>query len=69
MSIGYGGWCYFSVQNEQTSIFQYGSYNLNDPTYRNAERVYDGTIIIDNKSMVELKINEKLKRFPNGKNS
>lgn len=67
MSLGYGGWCYIVAQDEQTVIFQYGSYNLNDSTYRNAERVCDGTITIDKESLVEPEIHEKLKRFPNGK--
>lgn len=67
MSLGYGGWCYIAVQDEQTVIYQYGSYNLNDSTYCNAERVCDGTITIDKESLVEPEIHEKLKRFPNGK--
>lgn len=67
MSLGYGGWCYIVAQDERTVIYQYGSYNLNDSTYNNTQRICDGIITIDKESLVETEIHKKLKLFPNGK--
>lgn len=67
MSRGFGGWGYIADQDKNTVLYQYGSYNLNDPQYRNEEHLSDGIIVIDKKSLVEPDIHEKIKRFPNGK--
>ena len=67
MSKGVGGWCYIAEQDENTVIYKYGAYNLNDPQYENKEHSADGIIIIDKNSLVEPDIHEKIKRFPNGK--
>lgn len=67
MSLGYGGWCYIAVQDERTVIYQYGSYDLNNPDYRNTEHICDGTITIDKTTLVKPEIHKKLKCFPNGK--
>ncbi len=67
MSLGYGGWCYIDAQDEQTVIYRYGTYNLNDTKFRNKEHICDGMITIDKNSLVEPEIHEKIKRFPNGK--
>lgn len=66
MSIGFGGWCYISAQDENTVIYQYGSYNLNDELYRNKTHIMDGLLIIDKNSLVEPDIHKKLKRLPGG---
>ena len=67
MSIGVGGYGKIVLQDEETVIYEYGSYNLNDPQFRNIERVCDGLIVIDKSGLVEPEIRKKIKRFPNGK--
>ncbi len=34
-------------QDENTVIYQYGAYNLNESQYRNEKHLADGVIIID----------------------
>lgn len=67
MSRGFGGWCYIADQDENTVIYQYGSYNWNEPQYRNETHLADGMLVMDKNSLVEPDIHEKIKRFPNGK--
>lgn len=44
MSLGYGGWGVLDQVNEDSVIYKYGSYNLNEEEYRNADHICDGTI-------------------------
>lgn len=67
MSRGFGGWAYIADQDENTAIYQYGAYNLNEPQYKNETHLADGMFIIDKNSLIEPDIHEKIKRFPNGK--
>lgn len=67
MSIGVGGYGKIVLQDENTIIYEYGSYDLNDPQFRNIERVCDGLIVIDKSGLVEPEIRGKIKRFTNGK--
>ena len=67
MSRGFGGWGYIADQDENTVIYQYGAYNLNEPQYRNKAHLADGVFVIDKNGLVEPDIYEKIKRFPNGK--
>jgi hypothetical protein len=67
MSIGVGGYGKIVLQDKNTVIYEYGSYNLNDSQFFNNERVCDGLIVIDKSGLVEPKIREKIKRLPNGK--
>lgn len=67
MSIGLGGWCKMIEQDENTIIYQYGAYNLNEPQFRNEEHLQDGWFIIHKDSLVEPESRRKLKRFPHGK--
>ena len=67
MSLGIGSFCKLIAQDENTIIYEYGSYNLNDPKYENKHRISDGIITISKSSLIEPEIHDKIKRFPNGK--
>lgn len=67
MSLGIGAHANIVLENEHTVIYEYGGYNLNDPKFRNENRVYDGKIVISKECFVELEIHEKLKRMPSGR--
>ena len=42
MSIGIGAYAKKIVEDDETVIFEYGGYNLNEPEYRNKNYVLDG---------------------------
>lgn len=67
MSLGIGAFCKLIAEDEETVIYEYGSYNLNEPKYENRNRISDGIITILKNSLVEPEIYDKIKRFPNGK--
>lgn len=67
MSRGFGGAARIVMQDENTVVYEYAPFNLNDPAYRNDEHIYDGLLTISKDSMVEPEIHEKLKRMPSGK--
>lgn len=67
MSIGIGGAARIIMQDDNTVIYEYYAYNLNDNEYRNLEHLYDGLITIDKRSLVEPEIHEKLKKRPSGR--
>ncbi len=67
MSLGYGGWCFIADRDDECVIYQYGSFNLNEPQYQNKDKICDGLITIKLSSLVEPEIHKKTKRFPNGK--
>ena len=46
MSRGIGAHANLVLQDENTVIYEYGGYNLNEEQFRNKEQVYDGTITI-----------------------
>lgn len=62
MSIGIGGRAKVVMQDEETVIYEYYSYSLNERQYENPNRVFDGIITIDKKSLAEPEIHEKLKK-------
>ena len=64
MSIGVGGYARIVMQDDDTVIYEYGAYNLNEVAYRNPDHTYDGIITIDKQSLVEPEIHEKLKKHP-----
>ena len=66
MSRGFGGSARIVLQDENTAVYEYAPFNLNEPEYRNSEHTYDGLITISKDSMVEPEIHEKLKRMPSG---
>lgn len=67
MSRGIGAFCELEIQDEDTVIYKYGSYNLNEQKYRNKDYIADGIITILKCSLIEPEIHDKIKRFPNGK--
>lgn len=67
MSIGVGGSARIVLQDENTVVYEYAPYNLNEPEYSNSDHIYDGLITISKDSMVEPEIHEKLKRMPSGR--
>ena len=67
MSRGFGGSARIVLQDENTVVYEYAPFNLNEPEYRNSEHIYDGLITISKDSLVEPEIHEKLKRMPSGR--
>lgn len=67
MSKGIGAHANKIAEDEQTVIYEYGGYNLNDPEYRNENHLYDGTITVQKECFAEPEIHEKLKKMPSGK--
>lgn len=67
MSRGFGGSARIVLQDENTVVYEYAPFNLNEPEYRNSEHIYDGLITISKDSMVDPEIHEKLKRMPSGR--
>ena len=67
MSRGFGGSARIVLQDENTVVYEYAPFNLNEPEYRNSEHNYDGMITIDKESMVEPEFHEKEKRMPSGR--
>ena len=67
MSIGIGAFCKRIAEDNNTVIYEYGSYDLNDINYRNERRIADGIITISKSALIEPDIHNKIKRLPNGK--
>lgn len=67
MSLGYGAWANLFLQDDESVIYNYGSYDLNEQKFENKNRITDGNIFIFKSCFVEPEIHEKLKRMPNGK--
>ena len=67
MSKGIGGSARVIMQDENTVVYEYYAYNLNEEEYQNREHIYDGIITIDKRSLVEPEIHEKLKKHPSGR--
>ncbi len=67
MSIGIGAHANKIAEDDHTVLYEYGGYNLNEPEYRNADQVYDGTIMIQKDCFAEPEVHEKLKKMPSGK--
>lgn len=67
MSIGIGAYAKKIVEDDETVIFEYGGYNLNEPEYRNENYVLDGMITIQKSCFVEPEIHKKLKEMPSGR--
>ena len=67
MSKGIGGSARVVMEDENTVVYEYYAYNLNEEEYQNREHIYDGIITIDKRSLVEPEIHEKLKKQPSGR--
>lgn len=66
MGRGIGAHANKVLEDEHAVIYEYGGYNLNEPEYRNADRIYDGTIRIRRECFVKPEIHGKLKKMPGG---
>lgn len=67
MSMGYGAFSRKVLEDDTIVIYEYGSFDLNVPEYRNEDHIYDGLIMIDKDCFIEPEIHEKIKRFPSGR--
>lgn len=67
MSMGIGAYANKILEDEKTVIYEYGSYNLNNPDFRNAEQKCDGNIIISKHCFTEPEIHKKIKRNRSGR--
>ena len=67
MSMGYGGRARIVLQDNDTVIYEYAPYNLNEPAYRNSENTYDGLITICKQAFVAAETHAKVKRMPSGR--
>lgn len=59
MSKGIGAFVKLVLEDSETVIYEYGSYNLNDANYYNEEHICDGIITIDRNCFAEPKIHKK----------
>lgn len=66
MSRGIGALAKKVLEDDETVIYEYGGYNLNEPEYGNEKHILDGSIIIRKSCFVEPEIHEKLKKMPSG---
>ena len=67
MSRGFGAHADLVAQDNETVIYQYGGYNLNEPEFRNEKHLYDGVITISRSCFAEPEMHEKLKKMPGGR--
>lgn len=67
MSRGIGAHANKVLESENTVIYEYGGYNLNNPQFYNEDHLYDGRIAIQKDCFAESEIHEKIKRMPSGK--
>lgn len=67
MSLGFGGACRKVTEDDKIVIYEYSVYNLNETDCRDTIGIFDGTIAIDKKSLVEPEIHEKIKKMPSGR--
>lgn len=67
MSRGIGAFVKLVLEDSETVIYEYGSYNLNDARYYNEEHICDGIITIDRNCFAEPEIHEKMKKMPSGR--
>lgn len=67
MSRGYGAHAELVAQDNETVIYQYGGYNVNEPEFRNDNHIYDGVITVSRNCFAEPEIHEKLKKMPGGR--
>ena len=67
MSKGIGAFAKLLSEDDVDIIYEYSSYNLNEPKYRNMTHICDGHITIKRKCFTEPEIHRKIKKMPNGK--
>lgn len=67
MSKGIGAFVKLVLEDSETVIYEYGTYNLNDARYYNKEHICDGIITIDRNCFAEPEIHKKMKKMPSGR--
>lgn len=67
MSMGYGGRARIVLQDNDTVIYEYAPYDLNEPAYRNSDKIFDGLITISKQAFIDAEIRTKVKRMPSGR--
>lgn len=67
MSMGIGANATLISEDKEYVIYKYGSYNLNEPEYRNESQLCDGEITISRNCFSEPEIHEKNIRTSGGK--
>lgn len=67
MSKGICAFVKLVLEDSETVIYEYGSYNLNDAKYYDEKRICDGIITIDRNCFAEPKIHKKMKKMPSGR--
>ena len=67
MSMGFGAFANKIIDDGESVLYEYSSYNLNDEKYNNKSRISDGVIIIQKECFIEPEIHKKIKKLPSGK--
>ena len=67
MSRGIGAYAHKIAEDENSVVYEYGGYNLNDPKYHNDNHLCDGNIAVLKECFAEPEIHEKMKKTPSGK--
>lgn len=67
MSISIGAHANKIFEDNETVIYEYGGYNLNNHKYRNENPSYDGSITIPKNCFVEPEMHEKLVKMQSGR--
>lgn len=67
MSRGIGAYANLVLEDENTVMYEYGGYNLNEPENRNENHIYGGMITISRDCFAEPEIHQKLKKMPSGR--
>lgn len=67
MSRGIGAFVKLVLEDSETVIYEFGSYNLNDARNYNEEHICDGIITIARNCFAEPEIHEKMKKMPSGR--
>ncbi len=64
MSLGYGGGCQKISEDDSLVLYEYFSYNL---SFEDREKIFDGLILINKRSLLEPERREKFRRMPGGR--
>lgn len=67
MSRGIGAYANLVLEDENTVMYEYGGYNLNELENRNENHIYGGMITISRDCFAEPEIHQKLKKMPSGR--
>lgn len=67
MSIGIGANARLILEDENTVMYVYNSYNINHPKYSKTEDHCDGSILIQKRCFIQPIIHEKIKKMPRGR--